>query len=253
VRIARLDFVTPSITMVSLPRDLWVAIPGIRETSGYTHGKLNQAYFWGSPGMGYYRGTAAGPGLLAETLYHNYGIEVDHYAALNMAAFELMIDHIGGVEVDLPYTVDGSDPPWGGPGLGVFPAGKHSLNGEASLRLARIRWPRGDFHRQDNQSLVIQAIGKKLLSPSVFPRIPAMAATFRDLTLTDLSPEEAGRMACLLNAVGASELSISQLPAEVFSLGREYSASLRGSTSVVRADPDVLADYLERFAAGEWP
>jgi hypothetical protein len=56
IRIARLDFVEPSITVVSLPRDLWVEIPGIEQPYGYTHGKLNQAYFFGGPGMGYYDG-----------------------------------------------------------------------------------------------------------------------------------------------------------------------------------------------------
>jgi hypothetical protein len=80
-----------------------------------------------------------------------------------------------------------------------------------------------------------------------------MSMTHMDQTLTDLSAEQIGRMACLLNTVGASEIVTEPLPRGIHTHGREYSESLRGYTSVVHADPDVLADYLERFEKGEWP
>jgi LCP family protein required for cell wall assembly len=247
IRVARLDFVTPSITMVSLPRDLWVEIPGIEATSGFTHGKLNQAYFWGGLGMGYYDSAAAGPGLLAQALYHNYGIAVDHYAAVNISAFSQMVDAVGGIEVILPFAVgrEGS--------VNYFHAGRHKLSGKDALFLARYRGQTGDFRRQDIQSAVMLGVGRGLLSPSIFPRIPQMTATFLDKTMTDLSPEQIGRMACLLNAVGEANVVMTQLPSGTYTLGREYSVSLKGNTSVVRADPEVMIDYLEQFVEGTWP
>ena len=68
IRIVRIDFTVPSVTVLDFPRDLWVEIPGIADHYGLTHGKLNQAYFYGSEGMGYYDGPGEGPGLLARTL-----------------------------------------------------------------------------------------------------------------------------------------------------------------------------------------
>jgi len=64
IRVARVDFMTPKITVLTVPRDLWVEIPDISDNYGITHGKLNQAYFYGGPGMAYYDGPGGGPGLL---------------------------------------------------------------------------------------------------------------------------------------------------------------------------------------------
>jgi anionic cell wall polymer biosynthesis LytR-Cps2A-Psr (LCP) family protein len=70
IRVVRVDFVTPKVTVLSLPRDLWVEIPEIENSYNITHGKLNQAYFYGTPGMGY-----KGPGRAQDqrTLDLNFG------------------------------------------------------------------------------------------------------------------------------------------------------------------------------------
>ena len=65
IRLVRVDFVTPRVTIMSFPRDLYVEIPGISDHYGITHGKINQAYLYGNPGYGYYDGSDFGPGLLA--------------------------------------------------------------------------------------------------------------------------------------------------------------------------------------------
>ena len=65
IRIVRIDFTAPKLMILDVPRDLWVEIPGIADHYGVTHGKLNQAYFFGNPGMGYYDGPGEGQGLLA--------------------------------------------------------------------------------------------------------------------------------------------------------------------------------------------
>jgi polyisoprenyl-teichoic acid--peptidoglycan teichoic acid transferase len=247
IRIARLDFVEPSITVVSLPRDLWVEIPGIEQPYGYTHGKLNQAYFFGGPGMGYYDGPAGGPGLLALTIYHNYSLAVDHYFATHKGAAVKFVDALGGLDLDLPADVDG------GSGLGYFPAGWHHFDGQIALSFARVRMKYSDFQRQDNQSLVLLALRERLLSPSVLPKLPALVEASRETFLTDLSIEQFRQMACLLRVVGQDNIVLTQLPKGTYTLGTTYSDSLKGNTSVVQADPDIVAGYLERFAGGQWP
>ena len=81
IRIVRIDFVNPKVTILEFPRDLWVEIPDIADNlNGQDHEKLNQAYLYGNPGFGYTDDPAQGPGLLARTLTLNFGIQIDHYA-----------------------------------------------------------------------------------------------------------------------------------------------------------------------------
>jgi LCP family protein required for cell wall assembly len=246
------DFVHPSITVVSLPRDLWVEIPGIEQASGYTHGKINQAYLFGAPGMGYYDGPAGGPGLLARTIQHNYGLAVDHYAAGNMQTFVQVIDALGGIDIELEQDVDGGELD-GGEGLGYYPAGTHHLSGEQALKFARIRAKYGDLQRQENQSIVLRAVAKKLLTPAVFPKIPQLVESFQDSVLLDLSPEQIVQLTCLFSRAGQENLVFTQLPGELYTLGSIYSPIFGQFTSIVEADPAAIRDYLQKFAAGEWP
>src|SRR4030043_502604 len=96
IRIFRVDFTTHKVSILTLERDIWVEIPGISDHYGITHGKLNQAYLFGNPGMGYYDGPGEGPGLLALTLEQNFGLSVDHYLAIDTQTFVKMIDATGG-------------------------------------------------------------------------------------------------------------------------------------------------------------
>lgn len=252
IRIVRVDFLNPGVTVVSLPRDLWVEIPGIEDRYGYTHGKLNQAYLFGAPGMGYYDGPAGGPGLLARTIQLNYGLTVDRYVAGNMETFVRLVDALGGIDVELPYDVDGGDLE-GGEGLGYYPAGVHHLNGAEALAFARIRAKYGDLQRQENQSLVLSAVAKKLLSPSTLPMVPELIASFQKSVLMDLSPEEIAQLTCLLRYLNEDNLTMTQLPAEIYTLDMIYSPIFKEGTSILDADPLVIRDYLDRFARGEWP
>lgn len=252
IRIVRVDFVTPKVSVLSIPRDLWVEIPGI-EDHNITHGKLNQAYFYGGEGMGYYDGPGAGPGLLARTLDHNFGLAVDHYGAVNMQTFVKMVDAVGGIDIYLPYDVDGRPVDDRTIDLGYFNAGQQHLSGEAALRLARIRKRYNDFTRMDHQNMVLCALKEKLLTPSVLPRIPAIISSFQGSILTDLSPEQIGQMACLLPRLDRENLLFTSLPDELFSPGRVMSPQMGKTTFVLEADFSQLQDYMSRFITGEWP
>jgi LCP family protein required for cell wall assembly len=179
IRIVRVDFVTPRVTVFSLPRDLWVEIPDISDHYGITHGKLNQAYFYGTPGMGYYDGPGGAAGLLARTLDVNFGLRVDHYGVVNMKTFVRIVDAVGGVDVHLPHNVDGrptEDFPWD---LGYYSAGQHHLDGEQALTLSRIRHKYSDFFRMESQSYVICALKDKITTPAIISEIPSLSQTSR--------------------------------------------------------------------------
>ena len=125
IRLVRVDFVNPKVTVLEIPRDLWVEIPDIADNlNGQDHEKLNQAYLYGNRGFGYTDDPAEGPGLLARTLTLNFGTQIDNYAAVNMYTFTKIVDAVGGIEVTLPKAVDGRKADDMNDRL-LFPAGTH--------------------------------------------------------------------------------------------------------------------------------
>jgi len=254
IRIVRVDFTIPKVTVLSMPRDLWVALPDIEGNPyGITHGKLNQAYFYGGPGMGYYHGPGAGPGLLARTLDHNFGLRVDHYGAVNMQTFVKIVDAVGGIDIYLPYDVDGRPIDAKTEDMGYFTAGQHHFSGEEALRFARIRKKYNDFTRMDHQNMVICALKAKITDPSVLPKIPKIISAFQGSVLTDLSPEQMTQLACLAPKLKRENLLFTSLPQEILEPARVYSPQQKGETFIVEADFEVIRAYVARFMAGTWP
>lgn len=253
IRIVRVDFVTPKVTMLSLPRDLWVEIPEISDHYDITHGKLNQAYLYGGPGMGYYDGPGGGPGLLARTLDLNFGLAPDHYGAVNMQTFVKIVDAVGGLDIYLPRDVDGRPVDDKTEDMGYFTAGEHHFSGSEALRFARIRKKYSDFARMDNQNMVLCALKEKVTSPSVLPKIPQIIAAFQDSVQTDLSLGQLSQLACLLPYLDRENMIFTSLPQDVLEPARQYSPQQKDNTFILDVDPEIIRDYVQRFLAGEWP
>lgn len=253
IRIVRVDFTIPKITVLSMPRDLWVKIPDLVNPYGIDHGKLNQAFFYGGPGMGYYKGPGGAPGLLARTLDENFGLRVDHYGAVNMQTFVKIVDAVGGIDLYLPTDVDGRPVDATTADMGYFYAGNNHFNGDQALRFSRIRKKYNDFTRMDHQNMVLCALKKKITSPEVLPKIPKIIAAFKDSVLTDLSPEQIGQLACLAPRLKRENLVFTSLPQEIFTQSRVYSPQLKNETFVLDADFNVIRGYISQFVAGTWP
>lgn len=253
IRIARVDFTIPKVTVLSIPRDIWVEIPEISDHYGITHGKLNQSYFYGSPGMAYYDGPGGGAGLMARTLDLNFGLRVDHYGALNMITFSRIVDAVGGIDIYLPYDVDGTPTNSRTDDMGYFTAGNHHFNGDEAMRFSRIRKRYNDFTRIDHQNMVICALKEKLLTPSVLPKIPQIIGAFKDSVITDLSLEQMGQLACLLPHLESSNLIFTGLPEEILAPGRVFSPQMRDETFIMEADIQEIRQYIELFNSGAWP
>lgn len=250
IRLVRVDFVNARVTILEVPRDLWVEIPGISDHYGITHGKLNQAYLYGNKGLGYYDGAGEGPGLLALTFNLNFGAQPDHYLAINMTTFENIVDAVGGIDVYLPYDISlrsAEHPDW----LHIE-AGQHHFDGETALWVARIRQYH-TFGRAESQNIVMCALRKKLLSPAIVPAIPDLVQTFQRNVQTDLSPEQINQLACLANQVSGSDIVFASFPMELFKNKRIFDPQLRANTQILDADYDVLRDYISRFQQGAWP
>jgi LCP family protein required for cell wall assembly len=149
-------------SFVSFPRDSYVQIPG--------HGwdKLNAAYAYGYGSAGSNadesQKQAAGAQLLVQTISKLTGLQIDHYAEVDLLGFFNLATVVGGVEVNLCAPVD--DHRYSG---AVFPAGKQTISGSDALKFVRQRHglPRGDFDRIIRQQVFIAGVLRKMLSENV--------------------------------------------------------------------------------------
>lgn len=154
-----IDPLTKTAGMLSIPRDLWVNIPG----SGYS--RINTAY---SSGEGS-KLPGGGPELARKTVEQLMGVPVDYYAQIDFNTFVEFIDIIGGIDIyndeDLRLDRIGS----GKDKIRLTCCGMRHLQGEAALAYARYRKSdEGDIGRAKRQQKVILAIRDKVLSPENF-------------------------------------------------------------------------------------
>lgn len=140
---------TGQIDMLSIPRDLWVPIPG------YGESRINAAHAFGEGAQ-----PGSGPRLALQTVKENFGVNVNHYLRIRLAGFADVIDALGGVEITLEQQA------------GSYPPGTYQLNGEQALAFVRDRTG-DDFFRMAHGQLFIVAMGKKLINPLNWIHIPA--------------------------------------------------------------------------------
>ena len=252
IHIVRIDFPTPKVMLLDIPRDLWVEIPGISDHYGITHGKLNQAYFFGNPGMGYYDGSGEGPGLLAQTLELNFGLRVDHYLTMDMKTFVNLIDAVDGIDIHIDSKIDlNQDQDGGNPAL-VYEPGDYHLDGTQALQLARNRVPT-IFQRARYQGMVLKALENKLLSPAMIPAWPQIIAQFTQSVQSDLSPSDISKLVCIGQSLTKDNTTTVAFPDDMFKSVSIYDPYRKVYTSIVDADFSQIRAYLTDFINGTWP
>jgi LCP family protein required for cell wall assembly len=143
--------------VLSIPRDLWVQIPGKGED------RINTAYVWGELGMG------GGPALARKAVEENFGVRVDRVAVIDFSCFQAAVDAAGGVTIDVPARlVDETYPAKDGGVMEViFEPGRQKVDGERALQYVRTRAPDSDFGRIRRQQQVLAAIAERVHSPAV--------------------------------------------------------------------------------------
>ncbi len=191
IRIVRIDFVTPKVTVVPLPRDLEIQLPPDVPYNSPT--KLNVSYILGTPVFSHNVGIEGGAQLLARTIEHNFGIHVDHYLVVSGRGFRDFIDVIGGVPVYIPYRIKDY-----ASGANFYP-GPHWLDGREALQLARARkdTPGGDLTRIERQTWILKGILISLAQGETLQQIPDIFQTFQRSMVTDLTLEDVKDFTCL--------------------------------------------------------
>jgi LCP family protein required for cell wall assembly len=169
--------------LLSMPRDLWVPIPGF----GYET-RINTAY-----GLGETHGYAGGgPQLAKDTVSSFIGQPVQYYARVNFQGFVELVDLIGGVDVVVPSTIYDTEYPTNDYGVETFylEAGPQHLDGETALKYVRTRNVDDDYARAGRQQQVIRAVVDKVLRadmlPTLLPKLPRLLYTMRSSIDTDI-------------------------------------------------------------------
>lgn len=167
-----LDPVNNTAGIVSIPRDLWVSIPG------FEYAKINTAYYLGE----IYNLPGGGAALASETVEDLLGVEIDYYAQIDFQAFIDFIDNIEGVRItfDEPMVLDRLGQ-WN---TVTLEPGTYALPGEYALAYVRSRSTEGaDFDRAERQQTLIMAVRDRILEFDMLPTLVANASEiYEDLS-----------------------------------------------------------------------
>jgi LCP family protein required for cell wall assembly len=235
------NFANKSANMLSVPRDLWVPLPGLtsppegRINTSYHYGELNQV-----PG--------GGPGELEAVMANTFGLRIDRYVVVSFSAFEQGIDTIGGVDINIAKAIhDEHYPLRDGTGTIAidFPAGQVHMDGATALIYARTRHDSSDFQRMRRQQRVLYAVRDKLLSPGTLPQLPALAQLLVNSARTDLSFEDLALLGCLGPQIGNNTQSW------VIEGPMVAGARLADGAQVLLPQMDAILPVLEQFNQGE--
>lgn len=198
-----LDPINRTAGMLSIPRDLWVNIPG-----GFDYGRINGAYRLGEI---YKYPEGGGPGLAMATVEELLGVPVDYYAQIDFGAFVTFIDEIGGVKIDVTeeIVVD----PLGDNNTKKLKPGRQTLPGDLALAYARARKNAGDdFGRAQRTQQVIMGVRERIISFDMLPTLVAKSGVLysklSDGIHTNLTLDQVIRLAWL--AVQIPEENIKQ-------------------------------------------
>lgn len=183
---------------LSIPRDLYVEIPG------YGERRINMAHFLGDA----YDYPGGGPGLTMKTVEYNFGIPIHYYIRINFQGFREIIDYLGGITVEVPEEIWDHQYPDGNYGHTTIhiPAGTQLMDGHMALQYARTRHSGTDFDRLRRQRQVLLAIREKALRLDLIPKIPALASTMGHTVKTNLQLGEVVTLAQIGSRIGAEDI-----------------------------------------------
>lgn len=139
----------PYVGLLSIPRDLWLSVPGVGEN------RINTAYFFAEA-----QEPGSGPGAAAEVVTENFDVSVHHTIVLQMDGLVGVIDAMGGVEITLERPTSG------------YAAGSYHLNGQEALAFSRSRAGSDDFARMTQGQTLLKAVMRRMLQPDAWERLP---------------------------------------------------------------------------------
>jgi LCP family protein required for cell wall assembly len=153
----------PYVAMISIPRDLWVQIPGVGEN------RINTAHFFAESTQ-----PGTGPRAAIETIKYNFGVDIGYYIRVQFDGFREIVGALGGVDIYLEKPMAG------------YSAGYHHLTGRKALAFARNRYGSDDFYRMEQGQLIMKAVFSEMLAPENWIRLPGVLLSFSRVVDTNI-------------------------------------------------------------------
>jgi LCP family protein required for cell wall assembly len=197
--LASIDPVARSATLVSLPRDMWVSIPGCSARGGCIGGmqRINVAHAVG------------GADLAVQTVSRDFGLPIQYYARVDFRGFQQLVDAVGGVVIDVDWPVKDDEFPTADYGYQriYFGPGPQLMSGEQALEYARSRHGTSDFARAGRQQKVIVGVRNRVLQLDMLARAPELLGIVQKSVSTDLKPVQMLALAKLVSQIDRDRIN----------------------------------------------
>ncbi|OPZ84982.1 MAG: Regulatory protein MsrR [bacterium ADurb.Bin429] len=213
IKFVSIDLKKPSISVLSIPRDTWVEIPG------HHAGRINGAYQLGGHGLAerFALAKATVSGLLSELTGEE--VPIDHYVRIQTDSFVKIIDAIGGVHVDVEKRMKYDDPSQD-LHIDLHP-GPQFLDGYNAMCYARFRmdWE-GDYGRIRRQDQLMQALVEEVKTPEAQQKLARKMGLLMSLIRTDIPEEDLLAVKRIVDQVGMAGIHAATLPTVPTKKGR---------------------------------
>ena len=170
---------TPHVGLLSIPRDLWIDIPGGGQN------RINTVHFFAEANQ-----PGSGPAAAARVVASLFNVPVNYTVRLRFDGVREIVNALGGVELDLPTA------------MGGLAAGKHFLNGDQALTFVRDRKGTDDFFRTNQQRVFVEAVTRRLRNPITWIRLPLVLAAISRSVDTNIPVWQWPRLAAALVRAG---------------------------------------------------
>jgi polyisoprenyl-teichoic acid--peptidoglycan teichoic acid transferase len=238
IMLARVDVPNATVRAISIPRDLFLEIPG------FGFDKITRAYDFGSKSNG--GSFKSGAQLVRETITWNFGIEMDGVVFTTFDGYVQIVDALGGVDVENPYDLYDAEYPTRDYGYKeiYYPAGWIHLDGEQALEFSRSRHQDGDDGRVMRQQLVIRALLERARDPEIAAVLPEIMVENMGAVRTDLGPSKRLALALAAPEFTNDGVTFSSLN------GLVYPDSTSSGMWIYSGDWSQIPGYVDGFLSG---
>lgn len=204
--VVSVDPVNKTVSMLSIPRDFWVDIPGGGES------KINAVNAYGKQNP---KRFGDGPTASKQVVSEIIDLPIHYYILMDFEGFKKMVDEVGGVEVNVEKSIVDPYYPDDRPGRNgqityKVSAGQQHMDGTAALRYARSRETTSDFDRAHRQQIILKALKEKALSVGIMAN-PAKLSGLMNIVgehfRTDMQIWEMERFFTILKDVNTQEIA----------------------------------------------
>jgi LCP family protein required for cell wall assembly len=214
---------TGEIAALSIPRDSWVAVPGLGEN------KINASHSYG------------GLQLTIETVETLLGFPFDYYVEVNVEGLVRLVDAVGGVDIDVEKRMKYRDHSQN-LSIDLEPGVQH-LNGEQAVGYARFRHDAtGDLGRIERQQKFLRAVARELLSPEHVTRVGRLADAFVNTVDTNMTVRDILSLKRIMEQAGPEGIRMATLPASP--------RTIHGQ-SALELDPEEVQRTVDRVLWGQ--